>query len=52
MGEHIVFADKPLQPIKGHAGFATQLPGCATTVGNMASATGGIKAGNLITTDR
>lgn len=51
MGEHIKFIEKPLKPSKGSAGLATQLPGCATTVGNLSSATGGIKPGNMVTTD-
>lgn len=52
MGEHIKFAEKPLQPTKGSAGQKTQLPGCATTIGNLASATGGIKPGNIVSTDK
>lgn len=52
MDEHIKFVEKPLRPTKGSAGMATQLPGCATTVGNLASATGGIKPGNIVTTDK
>lgn len=52
MGEHIKFAEKPQQPTKGSVGLQTQLPGCATTVGNIASATGGIKPGNIVSTDK
>lgn len=52
MAEHIQFAEKPLQPTNGSAGLATQLPGSATTVGNMASASGGIAAGNIMSTDK
>lgn len=52
MAEHIQFVEKPLQPTKGSAGLATQLPGSATTVGNIASATGGIAPGNIISTDK
>lgn len=52
MGEHIQFAEKPLLPTKGSAGLATQVPGCATTIGNLASATGGIKPGNIVSTDK
>lgn len=52
MGEHIQFAEKPPRPTKGSAGLATQLPGCATTVGNLASATGGIAPGNIVSTDK
>ncbi len=52
MGEHIKFSEKPLQAGIGSAGLPTQLPGCATTVGNLASATGGIKPGNMMETDK
>lgn len=52
MGEHIKFAEKPVRPTKGTAGFATQVPGRATTTGNLASATGGIKPGNIVSTDK
>lgn len=52
MGEHVKFVEKPLRPTKGSAGLATQLPGKATTVGNLASATGGIKPGNVVSTDK
>lgn len=52
MGEHIIFVEKPVRPTKGTAGLATQVPGCATTIGNLASATGGIKPGNIVSTDK
>ncbi len=52
MSEHIQFVEKPLRPAKGSAGLPTQLPGCATTIGNLASATGGIKPGNMVSTDK
>ena len=52
MGENIKFAEKPLRTTKGHAGMGTQLPGCAATIGNLASATGSIKPGNIVTTDK
>lgn len=52
MGEHIKFAEKPVSCAKGTAGLATQVPGCATTIGNIASTTGGIKPGNILTTDK
>lgn len=52
MSEHIRFVEKPIRPAKGSIGLATQLPGCATTIGNLASATGGIKPGNIISTDK
>lgn len=52
MSEHIKFVEKPKHPTKGIAGLATQLPGCATTIGNLVSATGGIKPGNIISTDK
>lgn len=52
MGEHIKLVEKPLRPTKGSAGLATQVPGRAMTVGNLASATGGIKPGNIVSTDK
>lgn len=52
MDEHIKFVEKPVRPTKGTAGLATQVPGCATTIGNLASATGGIKPGNIVSTDK
>lgn len=52
MGEHIKFVEKPVGPTKGTAGLATQVPGSATTIGNLASATGGIKPGNIVSTDK
>ena len=52
MEEHIKFAEKPLCPTPGSTGLSSQLPGCATTVGNLASATGGIKPGNIVSTDK
>lgn len=52
MGENIKFVETPLRPAKGSAGLRTQLPGQATTVGNLASATGGIKPGNIVSTDK
>lgn len=50
--EHIIFADSPLQAVRGSAGLDTQLPGCATTVGSLAGATGGIGPGNTVSTDK
>lgn len=52
MGEHIKFVEKSLCGTKGSAGLATQIPGAASTIGNLASATGGIKPGNLVSTDK
>lgn len=52
IGEHIKFSEARLRPIQGHAGLETQLPGRATTVGNLASGTGGIKRGNIVSTDK
>lgn len=52
MDEHIKFTEKPIRPMRGSVGLATQFPGYATTVGNLASATGGIKPGNLVSTDK
>lgn len=37
-------------PVKGSSGLRTQLPGMATTVSNIANASGGIAGGNLIKT--
>lgn len=51
MGEHIEFSDRSLRASRGSAGLASQLPGSATTIGNLASATGGIGPGKIITTD-
>lgn len=52
MGEHIKFPEQPQRPIKGSIGLHSQLPGYATTVGNLASATGGIAPGNTVSTDK
>lgn len=38
----------PIQPAKGSAGLRTQLSGQATTVSNVASATGGIGRGKMM----
>lgn len=51
MGEHIKFVEKPLRLTRGSAGLATQAPGRATTIGNLASLPGGIKPGNMVSTD-
>lgn len=40
-----------VQPSSGSAGMKTQVPGGATTISNIASATGGISPGNLAQTD-
>lgn len=40
------------QPLKGSAGQRSQLPGKATTVSNIAMATGGIGRGKMIEIDR
>lgn len=52
MSEHIQFADnkETVEPVKGTVGLRTQLPGQQTTVSALAKATGGIKAGKLVTT--
>lgn len=36
---------------KGSAGLATQVSGAMTSVSNLASASGGIKSGNLVQSD-
>ncbi|MCM1452594.1 MAG: hypothetical protein NC102_10050 [Clostridium sp.] len=52
MEETIKFTNgEALGVINGSAGLATQAPGAAATVGNAASATGGVAAGNLIEPD-
>ena len=38
----------PIQPTKGSAGLKTQLAGYATTVSNLALATGGIGRGRFV----
>lgn len=47
---HVVDAE-PLQPGIGSAGLRGQLPGRATTVSNVARATGGIGRGQMIERD-
>lgn len=37
-----------IQPTEGSAGYKTQVYGAAATVSNLANATGGIKADNLV----
>ncbi len=52
MGEHIEFSEgRRCEASAGSAGLATQLPGCATTVGNLSAATGGTGAGHMVETD-
>lgn len=41
----------PAQPTKGSAGLRTQLAGQATTVSNVAAATGGIGRGRMVERD-
>lgn len=40
-----------MTPIEGKSGVADQLPGAATTVSNLAAATGGIAPGNMVEPD-
>ena len=49
-GEVIKFPNKSAYPrlVTGSAGLMSQLPGVATTVSNIATATNGINSGNLI----
>lgn len=47
-----VVEETPKSPTKGSAGLRSQFPGMATTVGNVASATGGIGRGKFIETDK
>lgn len=51
--EHIKFPSQPQgKPIPGSVGLSTQLPGGATTVSTVAAATGDIRPGGLIETDK
>lgn len=51
-GESIDFiSSSARKPVKGSAGLATQLPGCATTVSALADATGGLSRGALVRTE-
>jgi hypothetical protein len=50
--EHIKFPTERPRPTTGSVSAATQLPGMATMVSSMAIATGGIKPGGMIETDR
>lgn len=50
--EVIIVKSPSTEACAGTGGMNCQLPGCATTVSAIASATGGIKPGGLIETDR
>ena len=51
-GEIIDFiSSSARKPVKGSAGLATQLPGCATTVSAMAEATGGLNRDTFVRTE-
>lgn len=52
MEEHINFSEGSLEATPGSAGLRTQLPGMAATIGNLASATGGIGSKGIITRDQ
>lgn len=45
-----VVKTKPEKPTKGSAGLESQCMGMVTTISAVANATGGLKAGNLIST--
>lgn len=45
-----IVTSRPQKPTHGTAGLTTQCPGECTTVSAVATATGGISSGNLITT--
>lgn len=50
--ETVKVADaNPMQPATGSAGLRTQLAGQATTISNVAAATGGIGRGKMIERD-
>lgn len=52
MQEHIKVVGKThAQDTQGCAGLRGQLPGKATTIGNVSEATGGIGNGNLLEAD-
>ena len=52
MAENIkVGSGQPLTPTPGSAGINSQLPGNASTVSNLANASGGIAPGHLVETD-
>lgn len=43
-----IVSNPNIEPNKGSAGYKTQIYGAAATVSNLANATGGIKADNLV----
>lgn len=52
-GEHIKFPSAPgVSVTTGNVGLQTHIPGACVTVSAVASATGGIRPGGLIETDR
>ncbi len=49
--EIVKFVERPqLKPSQGSAGLYSQLYGMATTISNLANASGGISGGNIIKT--
>lgn len=51
--EHIKFPSMPKLPVtSGGAGLKTHFPGASTTVSTVAAATGGIRPGGFIETDK
>lgn len=49
--EIVKLVERPrIEPSKGSAGLHSQLPGMATTISNVANASGGISGGNMIKT--
>ena len=52
-GEVVKFppSGQRIQPTAGSAGLATQVHGAMASISNLASASGGIKPGNLIQRD-
>ena len=43
-----IISNPKTEPTKGSAGYKTQVYGASATVSNLANATGGVKAGNLV----
>ena len=49
--ETVKLVERPrIEPSRGSSGLKTQLPGMATTISNIANASGGISGGNMIKT--
>lgn len=51
MAENVTVQPDVIEPVAGTAGVESQVPGAVGTVSNLASATGGVGAGNLVQPD-